>query len=350
MTIRKATLSFLVLPGLCLLPGAVAAQDICSRYALKGTDTLGAIAGKLGIEGGDRAIFEANRDVLPSPDIFAPGTVIAIPCADGSLPGEDTAADGPSPLPEIRFLTGGRYAPFTDEDMPNRGMLTEVVEAAMRLGDPRQDYRIDFVNDWGSHLTALLPAGAFDMGFPWFLPDCDRIENLEPANARRCTDFDASLPLFEADVSYYTLKDHPLASATTFPELLGARLCRPDGWFTFDLEAERMVEPNITMLVAPTQVRCWQALQAGQVDVVTFDKLPAEADIASLGLGDQVVEIQGLTATIGMHVFTPKSNENGQAYLEVLDRGLARLRETGGWYEILVKHLGEEEAQRIVGQ
>jgi len=350
MALRTATLALVAL--LCLAaaaPGA-AAQEPCSRHELGASDTLAGIAARLGVEGGARAIYEANRDVLPAPDIFIPGTVIVIPCPDGSLPGQGAPAAGPSPLPQIRFLTGGRYAPFTDKDAPNRGMITEMVETAMRLGDPRQDFRIDFVNDWGAHLTALLPSGAFDMGFPWFLPDCTRVANLGPENARRCTDFRASLPLFEAEVSYYTLRDHPLAGATAFPELLGARLCRPDGWFTFDLEAQRLVEPNVSMTVAPTQVRCWQALLAGQVDVVTFDRLPAETDIAALGIADRVVELPRLTTRIGMHVLTPRSNENGEAFLAVLDRGLSELRASGRWLQIVEKHLGAEEAARIAGR
>ncbi|MCX7645863.1 MAG: transporter substrate-binding domain-containing protein [Rhodobacteraceae bacterium] len=350
MAPRTAALALAVLGLLLAAAPRAGAQEPCSRHELRTSDTLAGIAARLGIEGGARALYEANRDVLPAPDIFIPGTVIVIPCADGTLPGQGAPASGPSPLPQIRFLTGGRYAPFTDRNAPNGGMITEMVETAMRLGDPRQDYRIDFVNDWGAHLESLLPSGAFDMGFPWFLPDCTRLANLGPGNARRCTDFRASLPLFEAEVSYYTLKGHPLAAATAFPDLLGARLCRPDGWFTFDLEAQRLVEPNVAMTVAPTQVRCWQALLAGEVDVVTFDRLPAEADIAALGIADRVVELPRLATVIGMHVLTPRSNPNGEAFLAVLDRGLTELRRSGRWREIVEKHLGPEEAARIAGR
>lgn len=341
------TIALAVLTLLLAAAPAARAQELCARYELRATDTLAAIAATLGIEGGATAIFEANRAVLPSPDLFLPGTVIDIPCADGSPPGDPAAANLPPSLPQIRFLTGGRYAPFTDRDLPNGGMITEMVETAVRLADPRQDLRIDFVNDWNAHLTALLPKGAFDMGFPWYLPDCSKVANLQPANALRCTDYDHSAPLFEAAVGYYTLKESPFAGATSYPALLGARLCRPRGWFTFDLEANRLVEPNVTLLVAPTQGACWDALKAGRVDVVTFDALPAEADLARLGLVDRVVRLDALTSVETLHVFVPKSHPNGAAYLDLVDRGIAKLRESGQWFEIVSRHLGPEEAARV---
>lgn len=349
MALRTGSILAAALASLLCLAAPAAAQEACSRYELKPSDTLAGIAAAVGIAGGGEAIYEANRAVLPTPDIFIPGTVILIPCADGSLPGgQGPSGDAApaSPLPPIRFLTGGRYAPFTDRDLPGGGMFTEMVRAAVELGDPRQEFRIDFVNDWGAHLTALLPSGAFDMGFPWYLPDCSRVANLSPGNAVRCTDYNHSEAFFEAAVGYYALADGPFAGVRTYPELLGARLCRPRGWFTFDLEANRLVEPNVTLLSPQTQTACWDALVRGDADVVTFDALPAEADLERLGLPDRVVKLEALTTNATLHVLTPKANPSGEAYLEIIDRGLAELRRSGRWEEIVARHLGPAQAAK----
>lgn len=378
--------------AIALSAAPAAAQNLCEFYTVRTGDTLSQIARTAGVAGGYQLVFNANQDVLRSPNLIEVGQRLRIPCADGSLPGvtaakpeatltlaqpepapaepaaEETpveavaavpepeaeaaaeAAPAPEPaeqdLPTVRFLTAGAYAPFTDEDLPEQGMFTELVKTALNTADPDQDYSVTFVNDWGSHLTTLLPMGAFDMGFPWFRPDCSRIENLRPANAMRCSDFNHSEPFFEAVVSYYALKGGPFEATDAYPQLLGTRLCRPRGWFTFDLEAERLVEPNVEMLVPPTQVDCWRALLDGEVDVVTFDALPAEADIQELGISDRVVELAPLSTLATIHVFTPKSNPNGEAYLAKLNEGLAELRTSGKWFEIVSRHLTAHEEKK----
>jgi nucleoid-associated protein YgaU len=64
------------------------AWPVCSkRYGLKGRmhtvkpgDTLSAIARKYGIQGGWRALYEANKDMIgPNPDRLNVGTLLAVP-------------------------------------------------------------------------------------------------------------------------------------------------------------------------------------------------------------------------------------------------------------------------------
>lgn len=366
--------------ALALMTTTASAQELCSFHTVAPGDTLSQLAKAAGVAGGYQVLYSANRDRLSSPNIIEVGMTLAIPCADGSLPGAETAAlataadPAPAPaaeppaepvaaavataapatsepalLPEARFLTAGSYAPFTDEDLPEGGMFTELVKLAMQRGAPDQPYRISFVNDWGAHLTELLPSGAFDLGFPWYLPDCSKVDLLSPATQMRCTDYDASDPFFEAVVGYYTKAGSDLVNVTSHDQLKGKRLCRPDGWFTFDLEALGLVEPNVSMLVAPTQLDCWRALEADEVDVVTFDALPAEDDIVTLGIGDNVKELTALATVQTIHVFTPKANPDGKAYLAMLNAGLKSLRDDGTWFKVVSTRLREHEQKQASG-
>jgi ABC-type amino acid transport substrate-binding protein len=361
--------------AIALLTTAASAQDLCSVYTVKPGDTLSGIAKAAGVSNGYQGVYASNRDVLSNPNIVEIGQKLTIPCADGSLPGtteaaaevvaeppvevvieapaepvveattEAAVAESATPvdLPMLRFLTGGDYAPFVDEELPEGGMMVEIIKAAMARGDAEQDIKFTVVNDWGSHLTELLPSGAFDAGFPWFLPDCSKIDLFSDATKSRCTDFDASDPLFEIAVGFYAKPGNPASSATTYEDLKGKRLCRPEGWFTFDLEAAGLVEPAVTMLVPPTQVECWRALEADEVDVVTFDALPAEADIATLQISDNVKEITPLAGIVTSHVFIPKNNPNGDAYLDILNEGLADMRADGTWFGIVSTRMREHE-------
>ena len=327
-----------------LVAGQAQAQEECSLYTIVRGDTLSSIATEGAIAGGFQALYNANTDVLASPNVLEVDQVLRIPCADGSLPGASVrstpavAAPAPTtaqPNRPLRIATATGYAPFTDEDAPGGGLITRMVNRSMELGNPDQAYQLMFINDWGAHLDTLLPSGAVDMVFPWFKPDCGKVENLSPASAYRCTDFNQSAPFYEALVGYYTLKGSPYENVQTYPELFGARLCRPEAWFTFDLEGEQLMPPNVELKTTVAQDGCWQLLLDGEVDVITLDALPAEEDYRELGLEGQIAKIEPLTSSVTMHVFVSKDNQFANDALPIINAGLEELRLSGEWFTIV---------------
>lgn len=145
----------------------------------------------------------------------------------------------------LRIMTGSGYAPFTDDGLENGRALTHMVRMAVMKGNPGQEFNLNFVNDWRAHLDSLLPTRGMDMTFPWFRPDCSKVEFLSDASAMRCTQFNHSDPLYDPLVGYYTLNGSAYADATSYSDLMGARICRPEAWFTFDLEAEQLTPANV---------------------------------------------------------------------------------------------------------
>jgi hypothetical protein len=327
------------------------AQELCSEYTIVRGDTLSGIANAADVPGGFQNLFNANTDVLSNPNSLEVGQVLRMPCADGSLPDSSTpavvaASTGPAPTTgeltrPLRIATASGYAPFTDETLPGGGLITQMVDRSMELGNSDQAYSLIFVNDWGSHLETLLPSGAFDMVFPWFRPNCDRVENLSPKSAERCTLFNHSEPFYEALVGYYALNDSPYASASTPEELVGSRLCRPEAWFTFDLEADGLMPPAVSLTTTVDQNGCWQLLLDGEVDVITLDALPAEEDYRELGLDGQITKLEGLTSAQTLHVFVSKDNQFANDALPIINAGLQELRLSGEWFSIVREGIKE---------
>lgn len=334
--------------SVCLLGAAPAvAQEQCATYTIVSGDTLSQIASRAQVRGGFQILFNANSDVLRNPNIVEVGQVLQIPCADGSLPNATSArasatapASTPTPVTStpnrpLRIVTGSGYAPFTDEGLEGGGALTLMVNRAISEGNPDQDFNINFVNDWGSHLDSLLPIGAMDATFPWFKPDCTKVEFLSPASANRCTAFNHSEPLYDALVGYYTLNGSEYVNATSYADLRGAKICRPEAWFTFDLEAQQLMPPNVELIRPVPQDGCWQLLIDGEVDIVTLDALPAEEDYRELGLSAQVTNLETLASKQTMHVFVSKDNEFANEALPIINAGLEELRLSGEWFEIV---------------
>ncbi|MDX8349694.1 LysM peptidoglycan-binding domain-containing protein [Cognatiyoonia sp. IB215446] len=341
----------LAFTALAFAPKPASAQELCSTYTVVRGDTLSGIAGAADVPGGFQFLFNANTDVLANPNLLEVGQVIKIPCADGSLPGAAAsvvrpatplAAAQPTELSRpIRIATATGYAPFTDEGLPGGGMITQMVDRSMQLGNPDQEYTLVFINDWGSHLETLLPSGAIDMVFPWFRPNCDRVENLSPASAYRCTDFNHSEPFYELFVDFYTLNGSAYAAADSYDDLIGARICRPEAWFTFDLEAEGLTPPNVEYITTVEQNGCWPLLVTGEVDIVTYDALPAEEDARNAGLTDQITTLEALRGTVTSHVFVSKNNPIANEALPILNAGLEELRLSGEWFSIVRESIRE---------
>ncbi len=85
---------------------------------------------------------------------------------------------------------------------------------------------------------------------------------------------------------------------------------------------------------------CFVLLEAGVVDAVTLAEPQAEAEIARLGLDGRVAEIPALASVQTLHAIAPKANDEARAILSAFDAGLAELRESGRWFEVVARHLG----------
>jgi polar amino acid transport system substrate-binding protein len=335
-------------------------------YTVQLGDTLHRIAVRAYGIGNYRTVFRANRDLLPNAASIEIGDRLLIPCLDGTGPRTRTeakalgllpATDGagpkagaaPAPLasaasvvadaPGIRLLTGSGFAPFADERLSEGGMITELVKLSLASAAPAHSVGLSYVNDWSQHLR-LLESGAFDLGFPWYKPDCALADRLTTAMRARCSGFIFSAPLFEVAMGFYVRAGDPLRGATRPEQLIGTRICRPAGYFTFDLDQAGLREPKVTRVVLPTAADCLDLLADGMVDVVSLGETPAAREILRLGLDGQVVDIPALAAAQTLHAIAPETSAEGQAYIHLINAGLDKLRTSGRWYEVVAFHLG----------
>lgn len=370
------------------LPSAAAktaAPITCGTiYQVERGDSLHSIAMRAYGQGKYPAIYLANRDVLPDKSSIFVGVRLLVPCLDGTGPrtraearamgmldtpaarskfiaapkGTATApkvtapapeADGSVPVasaaavvadaPGIGLLSGPDFAPFADPSLPEGGMIAELVTLALAQAAPDRPARLSFVNDWSRHL-ALLNSGEFDVGFPWYKPDCSRADRLSGSMKARCNGFIFSAPLFEVDMGFYVRAGDPLEAAAAPEDLYGKRLCRPAGYFTFDLEQDGLFEPNLTRVIPPGAADCFTWLARGEVDVVSLSTQMAAGEISRLGLDGRVASIPALASAQTLHVVAPENSAEGRADIELINKGLAELQMSGRWFEVVSRHLG----------
>lgn len=329
----------LVLALALWLPGAAIAQSQCDViHEVTQDDTLFSIAQRYyGDETKWSAIFYSNQALLPVGMLELPvGRSLNIPC----LP-EDSAADA-TPLrsddAEMKILTGSNFAPFADRDWMGQGLATELVNAAMEATPEPVSYSISWEDDWSRHLFPLLDSGnSYDMGFPWVRPNCD-----EDPKDPRCEYFHYSDPLVEILVLLFTRTDAPVIFGQD-SDLHGKVLCRPEDYFTHDLDgADRLWLTNglVTLVRAESPEACFEDLIAGRVDAVAVDEFLGWRTIHDMGLEGRVAPEQRPVSIEGLHVVISKKHWRGTTHLYRFNAGLAALRDSERYKEIVTRHLG----------
>ncbi len=337
-------------------PMTASAQEACSTYTVQSGDRLSTIAETAYGTFDYQQIFNANRNEITNPNDLDVGTVLQLPCEDGSLPNaaspleviaqqeaiQENRATATSQFePPIKIVSANGWAPFVGEDLNGGGMLVRLATTALNRGGNSREYSVDFVDDWGSHLATLLPIGAFDISIAWYLPDCSKIDLLSETMAKRCTELDGSLPIYETVVGFFTMPGNEYAEVRNYTDYAGARICRPEGWFTFDLEEQGLITPVVEMVTPNSVADCFEMMQAGDVDVVPLEIESVAATVRDLGIEGEVVQNPYLTNLLQMSFVTHKTNPRGRVYIAMLNRGLTEMRETGEWYAIISNSLAE---------
>lgn len=302
-------------------------------------------------------IFNANRDTIGDNTSNLPvGLQLILPCEDGRLTADSQlsaviqaetarqeAARDPNRAyqPPMKIVTANGWKPVTDESLSGGGIYVRMAATAMRRGGNDRDYKISFVDDWDAHISMLLPANAFDISITWSKPDCTQIDLLGDFAVKMCTDFDFSVPVYEVAHSYNTLLDSKYADARSFSDYVGARICRPEGWPTRDIEVKGLAAPVVTFVHPKSPMDCAKMLLDGKVDIYSLDVETTSANFEELGATNKVALNPALATFNSHHFVTAKSNPRGAEFIAMLDRGLMEMRESGEWYDIVASGLAE---------
>jgi polar amino acid transport system substrate-binding protein len=347
----------------CLIPIQSSAQTCGTDYALKPGDTLADIARTVyGKASQWSVIYYANQDRLgDSTTLLVPGRSLKIPCLPGqSKPATPALVETPpspaqtteaalfqlsSMLKRIEFLTAEGYAPFTGRDLPQGGMLIDILQASMNLIKEQAkgafDYQVSWVNDWSAHLNPLLITRALDAGIPWSKPDCTTPQFLDRAGQYICQKFFFSDPFYESMTVLFVRNDGSF-NFDRDEQIAGKTLCRTKGWSTYDLDKggrNWVKDGKVTLMQPPRAEDCFRLLDEGTVDAVVIAELTGLAVAGTMGMSDRVHPASRPVNIETMHVIIAKTHPNARTMLYYVNSSLARLKETGDYDAITIKHL-----------
>lgn len=324
-----------------LLTGPVRAQQCGEPYEVQSGDNLYNLAQAVyGDEKKWPLIFYPNKDKIgSSPSFLRPKTELYIPCLARDHSIDETRTPGEPPARgdvELRFLTADDYEPFSHRGLPGHGMVPTIVRESMDLLPDAPTYGIFWVNKWAVHLDPLLSSTAFDMGFPWLKPDCTQKQALSEADAYRCDEFLFSEPLTEFFIHFYVRHDSTF-KFTDDSDLAGKTLCRPEGYYTFDLDQygrNWLANGTLNLAQPATPKECFQMLIDGKVDFVSVNNYTGHKVIETNGWSNVIRTAHEPFSRETLHVLISKSHPRARQYLALINEGIEELTETKRLSEI----------------
>jgi len=221
----------------------------------------------------------------------------------------------------IVFVTAGEYPPFTGEDLPQQGMLTEVVRTTFES----MGYDVGFAFRGWQHGFKAAQEGRFAGTYPHVI---DR-EHL--------THFFYSKPLFNLLIRGFVDKDKPFRFER-LRDLSGRVVCRPDGEDLYDLQP-LLVNDHITLQTPKTMRACFDLLMRGKVDVVSVNEFAGQGALHEAGLTERVCMLDNAVSIDTVHLLFPKRIPQSEGLMNRFDQALTGLEAQGALQDIHSRHL-----------
>jgi polar amino acid transport system substrate-binding protein len=270
------------------------------------------------------AEVEAMPPLVPK---SAPSPLAALP--PSAVSGPPAAMPPPtssSPLPQganksITLVMGREDPPFTGEELPQQGLLTEIVRAT--FASMGYDARFAF---WGREQgLKAAQEGRFAGTFPHLI------------NRQHLTHFFYSKPLFRLLIRGFVDKAKPFRFES-LRDLSGRVVCRPNGHDLYDLQP-LLVKRRITLKTPKTIGTCFDLLMRGKVDVVSVNEFAGQGALHEAGLTERVCMLDNVVSIDTVHLLFPKRIPQSEGLMKQFDQALTRLEANGVLKDIDSRHL-----------
>lgn len=235
------------------------------------------------------------------------------------------AAVGPSramPLEtSLALVTGNDYAPFSGEDLPQGGMMTEMVARAFKAVGLSYDMR--FV-PWKRGYDGVL-AGKYVGTFPYIrTPERER-------------DVLFSDPVMEVRQLVYISAKSSMEFRSP-ADFEGRVVCAPVGYALLP-ELQAMASAGqLSRESAADLPSCVRMVATGRVDAFVIDEHTGRAAVAKAGAKDSIRIAERPFSQVGLHLIVSKTNPEAAALLAAFNTGLKKVKETGEFREIMRRH------------
>ena len=223
----------------------------------------------------------------------------------------------PSQAATAQLVTGD-YPPFSSENTPAKGVMTEVVVAAFKEQGVAAQLR--FMPWQRGYMEAR--SGLHTGTFPYV------------KNEERQRDFLFSKPLYPDVVRLFVLSDKDLPI-----DWVDKGICVPQGYNIarvapfIEMQRARMERP-------PGMLNCFQMLRLGRVHAVWSSEVVAEfitRELRQEGLSFKPLNV-GLEYPVELYLIVSRQLPQAQQWVDRFNQGLGKIQKNGVYAQILARH------------
>jgi polar amino acid transport system substrate-binding protein len=222
----------------------------------------------------------------------------------------------------IHVVTGNHYPPFTDENLPGGGMITEIVEMAFK----KVGYQAQIAFRPWKRGYEETKKGVFVATFPYIKTE------------ERLKDFYYSQPITTVYTRVFVVKDSPIRE---LQDLTGRRICVPLGYGVAEKFHEMLKQGLFNAEATPVDLEgCLRMMLSGRKDFFIINEINGWATIRETF--NTTEHFRTLDATFKEethHLIVSKTTADGAHLIKTFERGLDQLREDGTLEIILKRHM-----------
>jgi polar amino acid transport system substrate-binding protein len=222
----------------------------------------------------------------------------------------------------IHVVTGNNYPPFTDENLPGGGMITEIVTLAFK----KAGYQAHIAFRPWKRGYEETKKGDFVATFPYIKTE------------DRAKDFHYSQPINTVYTRVFVVKDSPIHE---LQDLTGRRICVPVGYGVAEKFAEMLKQGLFNEEATPVDlVGCLRMMLSGRKDFFIINEISGWATIReTFNTTENFRTLDAIFKEETHHLIVSKTTTDGARLLKAFDRGLDQLREDGTLQMIIKRHL-----------
>ena len=265
--------------------------------------------------------------------------------AEASLANQNNQKPRPeAESPAAHILVSPR-PPLTDQERSGGGLVADLVASALAMSgaveEGRPSAEIIWVRDQAEQLKAVFKDGASDIAIAWDRPNCDSPEDLGPNSVVICDNAIFSDIIFQSVFALFTRADSNLNFADD-ASLAGKTLCLPEGTDVSDLNRDNrnwLSEKTVNLLRPASIFDCISLVEQAKADGLLMHELEGRVALRRLGIHQQFRIAERPIAVRTLHAIAAKNSPRAVELIGALNDGLSKLKQTGGYAEIVQKQL-----------
>ncbi|MDG9669829.1 transporter substrate-binding domain-containing protein [Hahella sp. CR1] len=223
---------------------------------------------------------------------------------------------------EYTLVTGkDSYPPFSGEDLPNGGLVTEIIQAVLERSGA--GVKIEYL-PWNRGFR-LAEAGDVLGTFP-YVKDRDRVDA-----------FYFSSPLYVTVELFFVRRDEEI-KYTSDEDLAGLVLCRPLG---YSLESvQPLLDKDVVRLWTPNDLEtCFQLLESKRVHLVPIGVRVGRSTIERLFGDPEHFRVLSKPLQVnGLHLIISRRRPDAESIMTNFNKNLSEMWKEGAIRKIYDKH------------